>query len=305
MGYDNENDQVDDEARKERERVETDLRRAVFGSDTSKNNSRLSRSPKTEKAILIADEKKKKEEESKTRETLKRAQEALDRHLEELQRQIDAIKRQIAEAKKDILDVEEQLRKKYGDNWEEKFRKGEADKNDRLYQEWSRKHEKIDELEKKYDKLEKQRESIKELRKELGTEGLTPKMRAKIDELVENSDGRLMAAKSIDLLDDTDKKMEAVESLGVSGATKDLARLSFQDENIYESAEEFTLDAPVKSTSFAKSIDGNFGELAGLKESFRLKANGKNLLPEKSFGAETEVGTKATPEQLAIIPKNG
>lgn len=119
MGYDNENDQVDDEARKEKERVETDLRRAVFGSDTNKNNSRLSRSLKTEKAILIADEKKKKEEESRTRETLKRAQEALEEHLRALDEELERLRK----ALRDL------------DELEDLIKAGKFDKNDNHHQE--------------------------------------------------------------------------------------------------------------------------------------------------------------------------
>lgn len=160
MGYDNENDQVDDEARKEKERVETDLRRVSLGDRDLSGNGRMNRG----RAVFVKDEileKKKKKDESEQREAIKRAQEALDRHLEELQRQIEAIKRQIAEAKKDILDAEEQLRKKYGDNWEEKFRRGEADKNDRLYKDWLQKHERLNELEKRREELETRVETLK------------------------------------------------------------------------------------------------------------------------------------------------
>jgi chromosome segregation ATPase len=161
MGINNDDNELLDTGRKEDERIRNDLMRVVLGDRDLSGNGRMNRG----RAVFVKDEileKKKKKDESEQREAIKRAQEALDRHLEELQRQIEAIKKQITEAKKDILDVEEQLRKKYGDNWEEKFRRGEADKNDRLYKEWAQKHERLDELEKKREEMETRVETLKQ-----------------------------------------------------------------------------------------------------------------------------------------------
>lgn len=272
--------------------------RAALGGNTVTSNGRQIASTKMDKSILSASEEKKNKEARDQREAFKRAQEALERALKALEEQLEAIKRQIAEAKKDILDVEEQLRKKYGDNWEEKFRRGEADKNDRLYQSWSRKHETLEELEKKYERIE-------ELKKELGKEGLTPKMRAKLDELAEASDGKRATANAIGLLADSDKKIEVLESLPFMESSKGLASLSLQTENIYESAEELSFDGAKQSTSFAKTIDGSLSGSVSLKEDFRLKASYRNALPEKDTDLSSKEATPSVHDSSPIIPKNG
>jgi hypothetical protein len=159
MGYDNENDQVDDEARKEKGRVEADLMREALGR---KSDIRLERGSKPYKATFIAGEKKKKEEESKTRETLKRAQEALDRHLEELHRQIAELSRKIEKLEKEIETTEDRLENKFGKDWKERLKKGELDAADGDVHKYRQQQEQKDLLWKQREELREKVETVKE-----------------------------------------------------------------------------------------------------------------------------------------------
>lgn len=303
MGYGDDNDQVDDEARKEAERVRNDLLRIVLGDRDLSGNGRMNRG----RAVFVKDEileKKKKKDESEQREAFKRAQEVLDRQLEDLQRQIEAIKRQIAEAKKDILDVEEQLRKKYGDNWEEKFRRGEADKNDRLYKEWAQKHERLDELEKKREELEESLDKLKEKANLIRTRNLTP------DEEASQLDQLARDAKAVTLR--FTRTQEDTKGPNASGLTLNESGNPLQDELFKGAIEKIDLLAvdrnrEAKSSTlessgfFAASLDGDGSYIKGIGEqgltsqkAFKMAAGQATAAPESTPDAETRLTNNKT-----------
>lgn len=275
MGYDNETDQVDDEARKERERVETDLRRAVFGSDTSKNNSRLSRSPKTEKAILIADEKKKKEEESRTRETLKRAQEALEEHLRALDEELERLR-------KSLRDLDE---------LEDLIKAGKFDKNDSHHQELLRSTGmSVDDVQAPdaLTRTEKQREAFRERVKEIEEK----------KEYIKEGSAKINQS---DLPDHV--KAQKIREL-VSHGTVAGAQHVWRDEEASEQVrnavntfcveEEFGVESQNQNEMFSQFVGTSFATKAGIGEGIEGKAD--NIRLEFSKAVKQDV-----PESFELL----
>lgn len=114
MSFNNDdNDLVDEEARKEGERVRTDLMRGIFGDRSlSSGNGRIDRGA----TVLAKNEilnKKKKEDEKAQSEAFKRAQEALERSLKALEEQLEEIREEIEkhrEAIKALGELREKIR---------------------------------------------------------------------------------------------------------------------------------------------------------------------------------------------------
>lgn len=122
MSFNNDdNDLVDEEARKEGERVRNDLMRGIFGDrDIAAGNGRRNLNSKflARNEIL---EKKKKEDEKAQSEAFTRAQEALERSLKALEEQLESIRDEIEGHRKSIEAIGE-LR--------ERIRNGTYNKND-------------------------------------------------------------------------------------------------------------------------------------------------------------------------------
>lgn len=110
MSTDNDdNDLVEAEARKEGERVRTDLMRGMFGDrDIAAGNGRRNLNSKflARNEIL---EKKKKEDEKAQSEAFKRAQEALERHLAELEHLLEEIRQQIKHLQEENIQIQKDI----------------------------------------------------------------------------------------------------------------------------------------------------------------------------------------------------
>ncbi|HBR68836.1 MAG TPA: hypothetical protein DEA55_05615 [Rhodospirillaceae bacterium] len=292
MGYDNENNQVDDEAGKERKRVEDDLRRAVFGSDTAENNSRLRRSPEIFKAILIADEKKRKKDESERREAFKRAQELIDR----INEQITEYNKRIREFEKDAAELAwARKRLEKGDSLKDVLKDKDILKLLDDYQ--RRTGSMIDmndrdavkealrmEQEYRLRQAEEWRERVRELEKG----------RERIEKAL--ADGRP------DLLDHVDmQKMEDRLAQGTSASVQDVWRDQDASEEIKEIAGIVNTDKinEVVSTgtgsSFMQFAGSSFAAKAGIGEGMETKIDNIKF----KFAKAVELDTPKTPEVVA------
>ena len=295
MGLDNENDQVDDEARKEKGRVEADLMREALGR---KSDIRLERGSKPYKAIFIADEKKKKEEESRTRETLKRAQEALEEHLRALDEELERLR-------KSLRDLDE---------LEDLIKAGKFDKNDSHHQELLRSTgmsvddvqapdalTKIEEARKKLlehmKEVERQKNESERLLNDFKSGKISQEDAREFEKNVETLREKRVEILALRKTDDAlvqessvaafkfDKSGEAFVKGAILGGT-----------NLGEESPELSFDSPV---SFAKGLDGNAFKVAGLSDNFAKQVKGESLSePHKTIDM-------TLPDLQTSVPKNG
>lgn len=305
MSFNNDdNGLVDEEARKEGERVRTDLMRGIFGDrDLSSGNGRINRGA----AVLAQNEilnKKKKEDEKAQSEAFKLAQKALEEHLKELGEELERLR-------KSLRDLDE---------LEDLIKAGKFDRNNNRHQSLLRStglsaddvnspdaltkteerrkafKERMKEAEREYKESEKLRDDIGK------GKNPPPEILEKIQNKVTTLKGNRESILGIDKVIGERAQEVAIEALGYKKGTEKLVKnLVFENVEFTDSESELNFDSPKQSntTSLAKTINGDAFNVASLSENFTRTSKSEYLEAKDEMTAKIELPSQGP------VPKNG
>lgn len=181
------NDPVTAVSRKERALLRQDLERARGGDDLAEQFGRQNIGPAISSKQVLENKKKEDEKfENAMRQLLQQMREELARRLEKLDQHIAAANAKIEELREELETTERLLERQFGENWQEKLKRGEIDPGDPLLRQWLMQQEQLKDYLERRKELISERDDLEKQIKEIEGSGLSDdqkldKMKAILD----------------------------------------------------------------------------------------------------------------------------
>ncbi len=280
---DTDQDPVTAVARKEKELTRHDLERARDGNDLAETFGRQNIGPAIANKQILENKKKEDEKfESAVRQLLQQMREELERRLVELDRLIGETNAKIEVLRRELETTETLLEKQFGENWQEKLKRGELDPDDPLLRQWLMQQQQFKDYLERREKLVKERDDLERQITEIEGSNLPDHLKLeRMKEVLESG-----ASAGVQKVWQDEKMSEQVREVAAISHTDDYLRVESQESD---------------SGPFQQFAGVSFATKAGFAEGIEAKTENIKLKFEKAAEPNTPDEAELIAAKVPVI----